>query len=639
LEEGVETYETRTRPVAPVPSEVPLELAKPVVETQVLRTGPVTPVPSEVPLELANPVVETHVSRTGPLTPVSSEVPLQFAYSAREIDRLIKLFGVHPDLSKLNELACDLATYIKQPLTLLVAGPFNCGKSTLVNCLLKQEILPSDVTPTTAVATILTYGSNSRLLVRYSSGKESELQMEDLNDLVSEDSERGSDLRKDLTEINLQLPVELLKHVTLVDSPGLHSLTTLHTQRTNSIHSDVDAVLWVTSCAQSASASEVEDIRRLSGRLQPMVVANQVDLLDDEDQRERVLDQMRIRLGMNSASLTGVSAKLALKGMIEDDKALVRQSCWPTFLDSFLSGFLPSRFAQRFSLAFGELLQLLHQTQKTLEQALAELEHRESVGEYEREELARREAHVKHIELGLEVWQRYDRYFPEILKPAYEKTGWLSTPIAECQTTFSYLTFPSDVRALPLKDAAVWSSTIQNMVNDLAKLRAEFPSQAERSREVEAIHKVQREREDSSTDCQRAFSEKNSIFQTFSFRYRKKLEEERIAIFESGRQVDKQLTSAKLEVQAYVDRVNSLRNTYVSFIDTGLSTLKRAHKTALREREKTQERLKEAEHQIGLQSWARPTYLEFESKISPDLLQAAVTDTASATEVFQPISS
>jgi hypothetical protein len=177
------------------------------------------------------------------------------------------------------------------------------------------------------------------------------------------------------------------------------------------------------------------------------------------------------------------------------------------------------------------------------------------------------------------------------------------------------------------------------MVNDLAKLRAEFPSQAERSREVEAIHKVQREREDSSTDCQRAFSEKNSIFQTFSFRYRKKLEEERIAIFESGRQVDKQLTSAKLEVQAYVDRVNSLRNTYVSFIDTGLSTLKRAHKTALREREKTQERLKEAEHQIGLQSWARPTYLEFESKISPDLLQAAVTDTASATEVFQPISS
>ena len=394
----------------------------------------------------------------------------------------------------------------------------------------------------------------------------------------------------------------------------------------------------MTSCAQSASASEVEDIKLLTGRLQPIVVANQIDLLDDEDQCEQVLNQMRLRLGMNSATLIGISARNALTGILGNDKQLLRQSGWPRFLDSLLSGFLPSRFGQRFAFVNGEVLRLLRQIRKVLSEALEELEQREAVGESLRAELAQKEAHIKAIEVDMEEWRPLERQIPEIPKIVMlKKAGWLTTPIAQCEEILSHFTFPANLHTIPVEDVQLWKKSIQSISDDLAKLTAELSGLINRSREIETLQRNQQEKEDSLKERQRILAEKHLIVQTLSFRYRKQLELEETVVQRSQMLVRNQAEAATLEAQLFTDRINHLSYEYVNFIFDGLSALQKAHQTAIKDRRETQERLTEAVRQSRLQYWARPTRLEFESKVALGLLEALARDVAAADHLFQPV--
>ncbi len=55
-------------------------------------------------------------------------------------------------------------------LRVLVVGEAKRGKSTLVNALLGREVLPSGVTPLTAVTTTVRYGDDERAEVRFLDG-------------------------------------------------------------------------------------------------------------------------------------------------------------------------------------------------------------------------------------------------------------------------------------------------------------------------------------------------------------------------------------------------------------------------------------------------------------------------------------
>src|ERR1700685_3658508 len=57
-------------------------------------------------------------------------------------------------------------------LRVLVVGEAKRGKSTLINALLGREVLPSGVTPLTAVATTVRYGNDPRAEVLFLDGHE-----------------------------------------------------------------------------------------------------------------------------------------------------------------------------------------------------------------------------------------------------------------------------------------------------------------------------------------------------------------------------------------------------------------------------------------------------------------------------------
>ena len=74
------------------------------------------------------------------------------------LDELAAL-GTPEDGAALDELRARLC---ERRLRVLVAGEAKRGKSSLVNALLGQAVLPAGVTPLTAVATTVRYGPRTR---------------------------------------------------------------------------------------------------------------------------------------------------------------------------------------------------------------------------------------------------------------------------------------------------------------------------------------------------------------------------------------------------------------------------------------------------------------------------------------------
>jgi septin family protein len=71
-------------------------------------------------------------------------------------------------------------------LRVLVAGEAKRGKSTLVNALLGQQVLPVGITPLTAVATTVRYGDFPHVDVRFTDGHKEKHAHPALDDLVTE---------------------------------------------------------------------------------------------------------------------------------------------------------------------------------------------------------------------------------------------------------------------------------------------------------------------------------------------------------------------------------------------------------------------------------------------------------------------
>ncbi len=66
--------------------------------------------------------------------------------------------------------------------TIGIIGDFTVGKSTFVNAMLGQRILPVSANPSTAIITKIKYGRTPKVLVRYKDGHEVEMTHEEFND-------------------------------------------------------------------------------------------------------------------------------------------------------------------------------------------------------------------------------------------------------------------------------------------------------------------------------------------------------------------------------------------------------------------------------------------------------------------------
>jgi small GTP-binding protein len=201
-----------------------------------------------------------------------------------ELQVAIRRFGA-PDHDQ-----ASLASSIRQLdelFLLVVVGEFNAGKSAFINALAGQSVLREGVTPTTARIHLLKYGP-----------------------AISNES------TADGTEVT-SAPVELLRDVTIVDTPGTNAIIREHERLTTDFVPRADLVLFVTSADRPFTETErafFESIRAWGKKI--VIVVNKVDIFSTREELDEVLTFVRSaaqRMFGLTPEVFPVSARLALR--------------------------------------------------------------------------------------------------------------------------------------------------------------------------------------------------------------------------------------------------------------------------------------------------------------------------------------
>ena len=220
----------------------------------------------------------------------------------------------------------EIISHTSESLMLMVMGSFSTGKSSFINALVGEEIAAVEAKPTTAVVTKLCYGEQDKLFLHFRDGRVQPATSKEFNRMTAvNDEAQLNEIHDKLDYVERQMPLEILKQVSIVDSPGLNDVQEKHSEATERFVSKADTVLWMFSTVQLATREEMAAMDRLTPRLKPIAVVNKMDLLDEEeDDPQEFLAKAKQTLKDRVQAVIGISAKYELEGKKEHN-ALKRE--------------------------------------------------------------------------------------------------------------------------------------------------------------------------------------------------------------------------------------------------------------------------------------------------------------------------
>ena len=174
---------------------------------------------------------------------------------------LLDRAGLADDARRARETAEGLS----DSFLVVVVGEFNAGKSSVLNALFGAKLMEEGPIPTTAKITLLRHGDEP--------------------------------LERQLTAylVERRVPSDLLRFLTLVDTPGTNSIVEEHERLTKDFVPRSDLVLFVTSYDRPLTATEAEFLRYLRGAWgrRFVCVLNKADLARSDDDLRTVIGHVK----------------------------------------------------------------------------------------------------------------------------------------------------------------------------------------------------------------------------------------------------------------------------------------------------------------------------------------------------------
>jgi len=207
------------------------------------------------------------------------------------VDLLDEALDVLDDLATQDDrdrLAELRARVESRCLRVLVAGEAKRGKSTLVNQMIGRDVLPTGVTPVTAVVTTVRRAeADEHIEVTFQDGHRARHDLAKLADFVSE---RGNPLNeRGVRTVDVLIRSDLLDRfdVELVDTPGTGSVFEHNTVAAEESLESLDAAIFVLSADPPIAAAERDLLARTSAlSVRTFVVLNKADQLDEAGLQE-----------------------------------------------------------------------------------------------------------------------------------------------------------------------------------------------------------------------------------------------------------------------------------------------------------------------------------------------------------------
>jgi len=239
----------------------------------------------------------------------------------------------------LQEIAEKLAG---NRFNLVVLGQFKRGKSTFINSLLGEKVLPTAVVPLTSIVTLIKHGEKETIEVLFTSGERKTISRDQLSDYVTERGNPANE--KNVKHVEVSYPSDYLKDgVFIIDTPGVGSTFENNTEMTYNYLPKVDAALFLLAVDPPMSQSEISFLKDVKQYVEKIFfIQNKIDYMNEEECQESMLFSKQViedALGPDNIRIHLFSAKLALEGKQTKSKKRLKESRLPDF-DKVLGNFL-----------------------------------------------------------------------------------------------------------------------------------------------------------------------------------------------------------------------------------------------------------------------------------------------------------
>jgi len=199
-----------------------------------------------------------------------------------------------------------LKPWLREKCVVSILGGFSSGKSSIVNSILGEDLLPVDVTPTTAIPTYISYGPRKKFKFVDREERQREISEEVFKMLSKATKMRESALLRLLFSYIkycvMEFPLDVLEDISLLDTPGYNSVDIEDIRKAKEVVKESNVIVWVMDIEDGTlSGDSVKFIKEITERNgQPFyVVVNKVDL-KPPGERERVKRNVESVLNKNN---------------------------------------------------------------------------------------------------------------------------------------------------------------------------------------------------------------------------------------------------------------------------------------------------------------------------------------------------
>ncbi|SFD17313.1 dynamin family protein [Clostridium uliginosum] len=235
-------------------------------------------------------------------------------------------------------------------IRIAIMGITSSGKSTLVNALLGEKILPVAIKPSSSIIITCSKGENRQAIIYFRDKKPEILTGDKLNDkIIGEyaDESRNPNNQFKVTQIDIKAPSFLLgDNIHIIDSPGLDACDLeMHEKLTLEILlPTIDICIFLTTVKANSDEINVEKIRTVNEKdKQIVLVQNMIDSVEEklgkngiiEEDKDTILKKHKkraenlLKSGTNNKEgfeVIQISALNALKGVTGKNKKLYNKS-------------------------------------------------------------------------------------------------------------------------------------------------------------------------------------------------------------------------------------------------------------------------------------------------------------------------
>lgn len=208
----------------------------------------------------------------------------------------------------------------RYPMEVAITGQFSSGKSTFLNAILSKNILPTGITPVTSKVNFINYGEEYKLKITYYSGAQEYAPIEAIADFTDQ---RKNDMNE-IKYLTLYAPMDILKDISFVDTPGLNSQSQSDTDTTRRVLRDVGGIIWLTLIDNAGKMSEAQVLEEYMEHFKnkSLCVLNQKDKFTQE-QIETTTRYVSEKFSKYFAKVVPISARMALESRAAHSDILI----------------------------------------------------------------------------------------------------------------------------------------------------------------------------------------------------------------------------------------------------------------------------------------------------------------------------